>query len=171
MIKLRALTTDDIASTLNWHNQSEIRDNYLGHPFPINIEVERAWYEKHIKSNIPTCIFGIELQEVNVKLIGVTVLRDINFINRSCEIAIFIGDEEMKGKGYGKIATKLAIEFAFKDLGLRRVCLKVLKTNTKAINMYKSIGFKVEGEFRESVFKKGHFCNEILMSILENERL
>lgn len=89
-IRLRALTSDDMPKTLEWHNQSDIADLYLGHPFPVNIEMERQWYEKICHSNFPVSAFGIELTEEN-SLIGVSMLKDINMINRSAEFAIFIG--------------------------------------------------------------------------------
>jgi hypothetical protein len=45
-IKLRALTKKDIDLTLKWNNQDDIRELYLGHPFPINREMEEKWYDK-----------------------------------------------------------------------------------------------------------------------------
>ena len=78
-VKLRALTITDLPLTLKWHNQLDIIEMYAGHPFPINEEMERKWYEKILTSNFPVTVFGIELIENN-KLIGLTILRDINLI-------------------------------------------------------------------------------------------
>ena len=46
-IKLRALTIEDMQNTLEWHNQEDISDLYSGHPFPVNAEMERRWYDKN----------------------------------------------------------------------------------------------------------------------------
>jgi len=167
-IKLRALTFADIEKTLAWHNQDDISDLYAGHPFPINIEMERKWYEKILTSNIPITVFGIE-QIQNKKLIGITVLKDINLINRTAEFAIYIGEKKQRGKGYSKEATLQTLSFGFYKLGLNRIFLKVLEENNAAKKLYESTGFTTEGKLRNSVFKNNTYKNEILMSILKDE--
>jgi RimJ/RimL family protein N-acetyltransferase len=167
-IRLRALTISDIDKTLNWHNQEEISELYSGHPFPVNIEMERKWYEKILTSNFPVTVFGIEEIEKNC-LIGITVLKDINLINRSAEFAVYIGDKEYRGKGLSKEASFLTLTFAFNNLGLNRIFLKVLEENEVAIKLYRSVGFIEEGKLRKSVFKNNQFKNEIVMGILKEE--
>ena len=39
-IQLRALTKSDLENTLKWHNQEDIKSLYMGHPFPVNREIE-----------------------------------------------------------------------------------------------------------------------------------
>jgi len=167
-IKLRALNSSDIDKTLNWHNQEDIQDFYAGHPFPVNLAMERKWYEKILISNFPTTVFGLEVID-NKELIGITVLKDIGLINRSAEFAIYLGDKKYRGKGLSKEALSLTIKFAFYKIGLNRVFLKVLEENSAAIKLYQSVGFITEGILRQSVFKNNQFKNEIIMSLLKDE--
>lgn len=167
-IKLRALTATDIEKTLIWHNQEDISHLYSGHPFPVNIEMEQKWYEKILTSNFPVTVFGIEYIE-NKSLIGITVLKDINLINRTAEFSIYIGDKEYRGKGLSHEATLETLRFGFYKLGLNRIFLKVLEENGPAIKLYKTAGFNKEGLFRNSVFKNSCFKNELLMAILKEE--
>ncbi len=167
-VKLRALTIGDIEKTLVWHNSEDIQDLYIGHPFPINREMEELWYSKILTSNYPTTVFGIEICDSNL-LIGLTFLKEINNIHRSAEFAIYIGDISNRGKGYSKDATAETIRFAFEKLGLNRVFLKVLSRNTVAINLYKTVGFKEEGVLRECIFKNNCFEDEIVMSMLRSD--
>ena len=167
-IKLRALTRSDLPTTLKWHNQAEIQDLYSGHPFPINEEFENLWYDKFLTSNFPTTVFGVE--HINdKKLIGLFLLKNISMINRSAELAIFIGNTEYKGKGISKEIIRQGLNFGFNKLGLNRIDLKVLEGNNTAINLYKKLGFSEEGVLRQSVFKNGAFKDEIIMSILNTE--
>jgi len=167
-IKLRALTTNDIENTLLWHNQDDISDFYSGHPFPVNIEMETKWYKKILTSNFPLTVFGIEYIE-NQCLIGITVLKDINLINRSAEYAIYIGNKDYRGKGLSNEATVETLRFGFYKLGLNRIYLRVLEENEVAISLYKSTGFIREGLLRNSVLKNNTFKNELLMAILKDE--
>jgi len=159
---------EDAKITWKWRNQKDIMDNYAGHPFPVNYEVEKNWYEKVIYSNIPTSVFGIEIIESN-KLIGMTFLKNINFINREAEFAIFIGDIKEQSKGYAEEATFSTLNFAFMKLGQNRIFLKVNEDNVSAIKLYKRCGFKEEGILRESMFKNNMFKNQLIMSILKKE--
>ncbi len=98
-------------------------------------------------------------------------LKEINLMHRTAEFSIFIGEENAKGKGYAKEATMKTIEFAFNDLNLNRVFLKVQEDNFKAIKLYEKCKFKKEGILRECIYKNGHYINEIVMSILKAEYL
>jgi RimJ/RimL family protein N-acetyltransferase len=167
-IKLRALTETDIPKTLVWNNQDDIKDMYAGHPFPINLEMEKEWYDKITRSNIPITVFGIELVDEK-RLIGLSFLKNINFIHRKAEFAIFIGDEKVRGKGYSKDATIQTLKFGFLELGLNRIFLNVLITNDKAIRLYENIGFVKEGVIRNSTFKRGIFLDEFVMGMLSTE--
>ena len=169
-IKLRALTKDDAKISWVWRNNENVRYFYSGHPFFINQEKEEKWMEKICVSDIPLTSFGIEELQSNT-LIGMSFLKDINLIHRTAEFAIFIGDENAKGKGYAKEATNKTIAFAFTNLNLNRVFLKVQEDNLNAIKLYEKCKFKKEGVLRECVYKNGHYINEIIMSILKNEHL
>ena len=167
-IRLRALTISDIDKTLEWNNQELISDRYSGHPFPVNLEIEKRLYEKVLTSNFPTTVFGIELRDKK-KLIGLTMLKEIDMITRSAKFGIMIGDPETRGKGYAHEACLKALEFGFRKLGLHRIYLKVHKTNTAALKLYEKCGFRMEGTLRDSDFKNGIFIDELIMSVLSGE--
>ena len=165
---MRALTFNDLKLTLQWHNQPEIVEMYSGHPFPVNEEMERKWYDKVTVSNIPSTVFGVE-HISDRKLIGLTLLKDINLINRSTETAIYIGDSNYKGKGFSTEALQLTLSFAFNELGIHRVWLKVRTDNRPALSLYKRIGFIEEGILRDSIFKNGKYHDLAVLSLLKDE--
>jgi RimJ/RimL family protein N-acetyltransferase len=167
-ISLRAISASDIQTTLTWNNQVDLKELYFGHPFPVNIEMEREWYDKILRSNIPTTVFGIELKEEK-KLIGLASLKNISLIHRKAEFAIFIGDNMERGKGYSTEASIKTLNFGFNQLGLVRIYLFVQSNNEAAIKLYEKVGFKLEGELRNSVYKNGIFINEKVMGILKKE--
>jgi len=167
-IKLRALTESDMALTCRWHNSDEIKLNYAGHPFPVNIEMEKKWYEKILHSNFPVTIFGIEVIETT-ELAGLVMLKDINMINGSTELSVYIGDEQNRNKGYAYEATREAVGFAFNKMRLHRVWLRVLAENAAAIKLYEKAGFIKEGVLKESVYKEGTYRDEIIYAIVNGK--
>ncbi|GAB1468732.1 GNAT family protein [Candidatus Cloacimonadota bacterium] len=167
-IRLRALTSTDLPMTLAWHNQEDIVDMYAGHPFPVNHEMEQKWYDKVLTSNIPATVFGIELTE-SLKLIGISILKDIDLLNRSAETAIYIGSISERGKGLSKEALNETLLFGFNNLGLHRIWLKVRNDNIAAYSLYKKIGFKDEGVLRDAAFKQGCYHDLSILSLLSSE--
>ena len=85
---------------------------------------------------------------------------------------IYVGADivpEHTGRGLGYSSYKVFLPYIFAEYGLNKVSLEVLSTNERAINLYKKIGFIVEGVKREEVLKKGKFVDSIIMSILRKE--
>lgn len=107
-------------------------------------------------------IFGVFTQ--SKQLIGTTGLYEINWIIKSAEIRIRIGNKKFLGKGHGTEAIKLLIDFAFNDLGLHRLWLTVFDYNLAAIAVYKKCGFKIEGRLKHGGFIDGKWVNLILMA-------
>ena len=58
---------------------------------------------------------------------------------------------------------------AFDDLGLRRVDLRVLAYNERAIRCYLSCGFVEEGRERESALVDGERYDDLIMGVLAHE--
>lgn len=164
MTTLRALTAKDAETTWQWRNRDEIQYFFAGHPFPVNYEKEAKWLESTLLQNTPHTYFGVESDG---KLVGITSLRNIDQLNRQTEFAIFI----IETRGIGQEATNQTLNFAFQDLGLERVWLKVMADNAPAIKLYQKCGFVEEGVMRKSVFKKGQFIDQIMMAILREEFL
>lgn len=167
-IRLRALTMSDIEKTFHWHNQDEIRELYLGHPFPVNIEMEKKWYEKYLYANFPVTVFGVEIVE-SQELIGLTVLRNIHMINREAEFAAYIGETAHRGKGFSTRAAVMTLDFGFCHLGLNRIYTRIMLENTSSVRFHKSAFFKEEGILRQSVYKKNRFHDQVVMGILKSE--
>ena len=73
------------------------------------------------------------------------------------------------GRGLGTEVTQLVLRYAFEDIALHRVDLRVIEYNQRAIAMYRSCGFVEEGRERESARADGVFYDDIIMSVLAPE--
>jgi len=83
--------------------------------------------------------------------IGNCGIHHINWVNRTAEIGMNIGNKSYWNKGFGTEATILLTAFAFHILNLHNVMLRVLDCNPRAIHIYEKIGFKEIGRRREVV--------------------
>lgn len=101
--------------------------------------------------------------------VGSVQLIDINFIHRNAELTIRIFDNKNASKGIGSKALQLLCEYAFKDLGLMRLWLRVFHTNERAIHVYKKAGFQEEGVMRKAAYVHGSFVDVLIMAKLRDD--
>ena len=168
MIYLREISEDDLVYINKFRNNKDLQ-SFLVAPFRyINIETDKKWlssYQNNRNNNI-RCVI---CHENDTNILGVVYLLDIDWINRTANFGIFISSESMRGKGYGKYATKLMLEHAFYNMNLNRVQLRVLEKNDRAIKLYKNVGFIEEGILRDAVFKENCYQNLVVMGILRSD--
>jgi RimJ/RimL family protein N-acetyltransferase len=164
-VSLRPLERGDLARSIKWLNDSEIM-RLLGRRHHLSMAEEEKWYEDYLKSG-KSRIFAIE--DENGSHIGNIGLHNIDNENRSTSLGIVVGERSRWGMGYGSDALVTVLRYAFRELGMHKVSLRVFHNNERAIKSYKRCGFKKEGVMREQVFKDGKFHNLFIMSILDRE--
>lgn len=76
--------------------------------------------------------------------------RTSNWKNNSCYIGMDI-EPINRGKGFAQIAYPIFMEYIFNTFKIKTFYLEVLKTNRRAIHIYKKIGFEVISEDKENL--------------------
>ena len=160
---LSPLNINDAELYVKWLTDKEITQ-YLGNRSVLDVETEREWIRKN---NNGYC-FAIVLRDSD-KLIGNCGFTNVDMVDRTAEIGIFIGDKEEQNKGYGREAMKILLNYGFNTLGLNNVMLKVYSFNEKAIRTYKKLGFKTFGVRRNSHYANGLMHDTIYMDMLRDE--
>ena len=74
--------------------------------------------------------------------IGEVKLWDIDRENRECKLGIHMQSDAVKGRGFGTRAEKLAVEYAFRELGLERVLADAILKNTRSQHVLQKAGFR-----------------------------
>jgi ribosomal protein S18 acetylase RimI-like enzyme len=72
---------------------------------------------------------------------------------------------EFRGKGIGKRLIERTLAAA-REVGFHRVELTVREDNLNAIELYKKIGFEIEGLQRDAFLVDGVYANLIMMAVL-----
>lgn len=167
-LTLRAIERDDLPHFVAWVNDPEVTHHLLLF-LPMNLDDETEWYERQ-RRDTTTHNFAIAVNKDQL-LIGSTGLMKINQKDQNAELGIMIGDKTQWGQGYGQEAIRLLLEFAFHDLNLHRIYLRVDASHTSGIRCYQHCGFVEEGRLREAIYHRGQFEDQWLMSVLRSEYL
>jgi len=103
--------------------------------------------------------------------IGEVMLAELDLVNGSAEMGIFIGEVDEWGKGYGTDAVNAIVGFGFGELRLERIWLEVWTENPRAQRAYEKAGFVLEATLRNDRYEGGRFTSGHVMSILRDEWL
>ena len=103
------------------------------------------------------------------EIIGVAFLHSLDTNDKRARYAVGIYNKENWNIGYGQELSKAVLNYAFVDLNLHKIDLRVLAYNKRAITSYKKIGFVQEGVLRDNAFINNEWHDDIVMSILSHE--
>ena len=103
--------------------------------------------------------------------IGTIFLRNVDKLNGSGVVGIFISDRRYLGKGHGTDALNTLVDFGFGELRLERIELEVFDYNLRAMRSYEKAGFRTDAVLRKARFHRGSFHDVNLMSILRDDWL
>lgn len=101
--------------------------------------------------------------------IGNIDLTSFDWINRSAELAIVIGDKTAWGQGYGTEMCNVILEHGFKKLNMNRIWTGTADPNAGMKRLAGTVGMKYEGEFRQGKYLNGKYVNIVVYSILKEE--
>jgi len=113
-------------------------------------------------------LFGI-VDKTSDELIGRCVLFQIDAVNRSAMLGIVIGEKEYWGRGYGREATRLLLDYAFNLLNLNNVMLGTFSFNERALRCYGAVGFREIGRRRQARIVGDRRYDVVFMDILAEE--
>ncbi|WP_312116913.1 GNAT family N-acetyltransferase [Brevibacillus reuszeri] len=167
-VSLRKMTVEDVDIYHAWRNDVEVMQTTS--PFLDNHTRESTQeFVSQVILGSSTSKSYIIVDKQTETPIGVTALIQIDLKNRNAECIIDIGSKDYWGKGYGSEALKLLLDYAFLEMNLHRVSLRVFSFNEKAIKLYERIGFQHEGISRQFMFRAGKWHALVHMGILQEE--
>jgi RimJ/RimL family protein N-acetyltransferase len=162
-VTLRKVRDGDIAERQKLGRHPEVVKGFgvaLSRPETMTREEAKRWVTKvadHPNAWIIEC---------GKRLIGSVRLDNIEPSDRRCSLAISIDDPELLNKGLGAEAIRLCSTYAFQELKLHRISVRVLASNERAIRCYKKCGFVEEGRERESAFVNGRWEDDLILGLI-----
>lgn len=167
-VLLRAMTRADLPLLCAFNNDVEVELAGGGDPpTPQSLERLQADFDAGVtKGGRDGLSFAIE---ADGQYIGGCALFQVDDVARTAALGITIGNKTYWGRGYGREAVHLLVDYAFRLRNLRRVWLTVNGNNERAIRAYQACGFVEEGRQRQHVWSNGEYVDLVYMGLLRNE--
>ena len=118
------------------------------------------------ENKFPIPAFSIE--NLEGEYVGIIHFNEIDERHGTFELGMMLV-RKFRNKGYGKSAMKLLLEYAFNERRLNKCNADCIDCNVASVSLIKSLGFKQEGEIRESIFLGGVFRNRLLFGMTVKE--
>ncbi|HEV8044101.1 MAG TPA: GNAT family protein [Rubrobacter sp.] len=167
-VTLRAVEREDLERLAGFANDLEVELAGGGNPpMPRTLDRLQRDFEREV-SDPPRDRTNFAI-EADGECIGTCGLFNIDWTARHAELGIGIGDKDYWGRGYGREAVGLLLDYAFRLRNLRRVWLEVHAGNERGIRAYRSCGFVEEGRMREHVWLAGRYVDNVIMGVLREE--
>jgi RimJ/RimL family protein N-acetyltransferase len=131
-------------------------------PLPLSLEEvearDRRWIEEPHKDSV---WFAIDADQETIGLCG---LHQIEHYHQRAEVGIRIG-KPYWGKGFGQDAVRTLVDYGFRHLNLRKISLRCLADDERAVGAYRKAGFVEEGRLRNHAWYDGAVHDELVMAV------
>lgn len=142
-LRVRPISLEDTECIVTWRNRAHIRNNFIFRE-KFTVEMHENWMNTKVASG-QVEQFIIELHDAKElstsRPIGSVYFRDVDYDTGEAEYGIFLGEEDVLGKGIGSQIAKWAVNFAKEELGLNCLILRVFADNIGAVKSYEKAGF------------------------------
>lgn len=101
--------------------------------------------------------------------IGNVSLQCLDWINRTAEFAVVIGEKDYWGQGYTTEAARFLFDHGFNKLNLKRIWTGTAITNQGMKGVAHKLAMKLEGTFKNAVFLEGEYIDVVEYGILREE--
>lgn len=141
-VDIRPITLEDTDNIVRWRNTSFVLNNFIDQSL-----ITKESHIKYFKSRIEPGMVKQFIIICDGTDIGTVFLRDIDLDKKTAEGGTFIGEKDYLGKGISAISMKKLIEYAFNELKLEKIIVRILERNIPSIKMCKRAGYVMEDYF------------------------
>jgi RimJ/RimL family protein N-acetyltransferase len=164
-VSLRAIEREDLKRLHQLEQNVELGLLGSGEWQPEPLAAWEKDFEKHLDDRERSW-FAIE---ADGKLIGGVGLHHPDQRSRVSAFGIVISDPDYLGRGYGREALGLFLDWAFRIQNYTRIWLITWASNERAIRCYRALGFVEEGRQRKQIFIDGAHVDVVHMGLLREE--
>jgi len=147
----------EVARYQPWEDFSEARGRtFIEHMRQARIDSPGTWYQ-----------IALELKESG-ELIGDCGVHTLALASRQVELGFTLARAH-QGRGLMSEAVRALLAYLFGGLDKHRAYAVADAANADSIRLLERLGFRREGHFRENIWFKGHWGDEVLYALLASE--
>lgn len=163
---IRTARVEDSAALLDIQREVVAEGQYfisISEEFNKTVEEQQEWVKNSLENDRETLLVA----EVSGEIVGWICFNTQNRkrLSHTGSLGIMV-KKEMRNAGVGRLLLEELLSWAKQNPFIEKVSLAVFATNTRAITLYKSLGFVEEGrKIKEYKLNEHEYLDDILMCI------
>lgn len=168
IVGLRAIEKNDLAQLLGWRNRPDFR-RYFREYRELSWEDQLSWFENVVLKDNRTRMFSVVDLDKGT-LLGATGLCYIDAINRSADLSLYIGFDNLYiDSEIAPDAARILIRYGFEELNLHRIWSEIYDIDTAKQRLFDTLGFTLDGRHRETHWTEGRWVDSLFYGLLESD--
>ena len=165
----RAFEESDLEVIYKWLNDDNLKKLSIGLNRRMSSVECISWINAK-KNQGPFDFFWAICSLKTGQIIGYASLNDVHYINRTAFMGgMIIGDQE-SSSSFALFETMLfQLDFAFNSLNMHRVYESYMADHETSRLIASAFMYKLDGIFRDHLYKNGVYHDEVFCSLLEDE--
>ncbi|MBN2203039.1 MAG: GNAT family N-acetyltransferase [Candidatus Aenigmarchaeota archaeon] len=168
---LRTITKDDVQDLISGLNNINVSRNLALVPFPYTQEDAIWWINKcsEEEKKKPRTDYNFSIEHfVDKRIIGSVDLSHVDEFNGTATLGYWLNEKYWK-QGIMTEAVERLLEYAFQEIGLRRINVSAFVENDGSNALIKKMGFDEEGKRNKAVKSKadGKIHDEFIYGLLK----
>jgi len=171
LLRLRPITSKDTGDLLLYHSDPAVV-RYIPWTVRSTAEVETAianyaTLPMALNHEGDSIVLGWELKHSG-KVIGQSNVSLVSLINQTADVG-WVTSRGFWRQGYAHEASAAFIDFVFSQAVVRRLVANIDTRNPESARLAEKLKMRLEGEFRQSIFTKGEWCDMWQYAVLREE--
>ena len=131
---------------------------------------DQAGFQSWFSRCLTAAVVGLVVREViSRKIVGIININEIVAGAFQSGFLGFYGSSKMAGQGLMSDGLRLAVKYAFEDLGLHRLEANIQPGNTASIKLVRRLGFQKEGFSPKYLFINGAWQDHERWAIIDDK--
>jgi RimJ/RimL family protein N-acetyltransferase len=148
-VVLREKRVSDASDDYAWRSDPELARYDAAKPLTASFSDYLSLYSEELDYPSPSRR-SLAIEDASGQHIGNIMFYGIDRLKGEAELGITIGVDSHWSQGFGSDAVRAALRYSFSDLALKRVYLKTLEWNHRALRCFEKAGFVRYGAMRRS---------------------
>ena len=171
-IYLRPITLADGALIVKWRNSFQVADHCFNKT-PVTLKSNENFYHAFVETGKYRQFIVERIEEefgTASYSIATVYLKDIDNVNKRCELCIFTSDDEEWNTDSQRIAIQMLLEIAFNEYSMHKVYSYVFTRHEDEVELLQRSGFQKEALLlQEAVTLQGEYADVIRMRVLKED--
>lgn len=138
---IRKVTEEDLPILLAWRNHAEVR-RYMFTHHEISLDEHRKWFAK-ASQDLSRCLLIVQEDQQAIGYVQFSKVEDGGVADWGFYV------RPGAPRGFGQKLGVMALNHAFGQLKLHKVCGQAIESNRRSIIFHQRLGFALEGVLRD----------------------